>query len=73
MGRTLEDMDIHSPSLRNVPKSKTAESLNELLEEKVVLESTLNELNIILERHGVGLRHPPWLETDHTRYVYPVD
>ena len=73
MGRTLDDMDIHSPSLRNVPQSKTAESLNELLEEKVVLESTLNELNIILERHGVGLRHLPGFELIINRYVHPIN
>jgi hypothetical protein len=51
-------MDIHSPSLPKPPTSKTAQSLNQLLEEKTILEGTLSRLNAILESHGVGMfRH----------------
>jgi hypothetical protein len=54
MGRTLESMDIHSPSLPQQPLSKAAENLNELLDEKIVLEETLSKLAEILETQGVG-------------------
>ena len=54
MGRTLESMNIHSPSLPKRIMSKTAESLNELLDEKIILEGELSKLNDILENHGVG-------------------
>jgi hypothetical protein len=57
MGRTLESMDIHSPSLpKQQTTSKTAHALNELLDEKIILEGTLARLNEILENHGVGIR-----------------
>ena len=57
MGRTLESMDIHSPSLpKQQTTSKTVHALNELLDEKVILEGTLARLNQILENHGVGIR-----------------
>ena len=57
MGRTLESMDIHSPSLqKQQTTSKTVHSLNELFEEKIILEGTLAQLNQILENHGVGMR-----------------
>ena len=57
MGRTLESMDIHSPSLpKQQATSKIAHSLHELLDEKIVLEGTLARLNQILENHGVGIR-----------------
>jgi hypothetical protein len=57
MGRTLESMmDIHSPSLAKQETSKTAESLKELMDEKIILEGTLARLNEILESHGVGIR-----------------
>lgn len=50
-------MDIHSPSLpKQQTISKTAHSLNELLDEKIILEGTLARLNQILENHGVGIR-----------------
>jgi Nas2 N_terminal domain len=48
-------MDIHSPSLPKAPTSNTAQSLNELLDEKTILEGTLSRLNAILESHGVGM------------------
>lgn len=48
-------MDIHSPSLPKPPTSNTAQSLNQLLEEKTILEGTLSRLNAILESHGVGM------------------
>ena len=54
MGRTLENMDINTPSIVKQPVSKTAESLHELMNEKLVLEGTLSQLNEILEKHGVG-------------------
>jgi len=54
MGRTLESMNIHSPSIAEPPKSSTEATLNELLEEKIILEDTLSQLNIVLETHGVG-------------------
>ena len=60
MGRTLDSMDIHSPSLPQRMATTTAQSLNELIEEKIVLEGTLARLNSILESHGVGTR-----ELDH--------
>jgi len=50
-------MDIHTPSIPNPPISTTEQSLNVLLEEKVILEGTLARLNEILENNGVG-RHP---------------
>jgi hypothetical protein len=49
-------MDIHTPSLPKQETSQTAESLKELMEEKIVLEGTLARLNEILESHGVGIR-----------------
>jgi len=56
MGRTLDSMDIHSPSLPTPVPSTTEQSLNVLLEEKVILEGTLARLNEILESHGgVGM------------------
>jgi hypothetical protein len=57
MGRTLDSMDIHSPSVSAPAPAETSDtrlSLNGLLEEKTVLEATLSELNAILEKHGVG-------------------
>lgn len=54
MGRTLESMDIHSPTVPQQPLSKVAENLNELLDEKIVLEETLSKLAEILEMRGVG-------------------
>jgi hypothetical protein len=54
MGRTLESMDIHTPSIPQQPLSKAAKNLNELLDEKIVLEETLAKLAEILETHGVG-------------------
>ncbi len=55
MGRTLDSMDIHSPSVSEPAEvSGTRHSLNGLLEEKTVLEATLTELNVVLENHGVG-------------------
>jgi hypothetical protein len=56
MGRPVEDMDIHSPSVSQPTPSKTTQTLNELLEEKQILEGTLAQLNTILVSHGVGLR-----------------
>jgi hypothetical protein len=55
MGRTLDSMDIESPSLPTPAPSSTEQSLNVLLEEKVILEGTLARLNEILESHGVGI------------------
>ena len=55
MGRTLDSMDIHSPSLPQRPATSTEKSLNELMEEKIILEGTLVRLNAILESHGVGI------------------
>ena len=54
MGRTLESMSIHSPTLPKKSVSKTAESLNELLDEKAILEGTLSQLNNILQSHDVS-------------------
>ena len=64
MGRTLDSMDIHSPSLPQRPATTTAQSLNELMEEKVILEGTLARLNAVLESHGVGIRQLPWSESN---------
>ena len=64
MGRTLEIGDIHSPTVPQRPVSKAAEDLNELLDEKLVLEETLGHFADILEKHGVGMSSPtsnlPW-------------
>jgi hypothetical protein len=58
MGRTLESLDIHTPSIPKPAISTTEQSLNVLLEEKEILEGTLARLNEILESHdGVG-GHP---------------
>ena len=54
MGRTLDSMDIHSPTVSAPPVTGTRHTLNGLLEEKVILEGTLAELNTVLEKHGVG-------------------
>ena len=54
MGRTLESMDIHSPTLSQPAVTGTRQTLNGLLEEKAILEGTLAELNTVLEKHGVG-------------------
>jgi len=51
-------MDIHSPSLPQRPSTTTAQSLNELMEEKVILEGTLARLNAVLESHGVDMSTP---------------
>ena len=50
-------MDIHSPSIPKIGGSKTADTLNELLEERTILEGSLAQLNAILESHGVGIHH----------------
>ena len=55
MGRTLDSMDIDSASLPTPTPSATEQSLNVLLEEKVILEGTLARLNEILESQGVGI------------------
>ena len=55
MGRTLDSMDIDSPSLPTPTLSATEQSLNVLLVEKAMLEGTLARLNEILEGHGVGI------------------
>ena len=47
-------MDIHSPTLSQPAVTGTRQTLNGLLEEKVILEGTLAELNSMLEKHGVG-------------------
>ena len=54
MGRTLESLDIHTPSIPKPAISTTEQSLNVLLEEKEILEGTVARLNEILESHGVG-------------------
>lgn len=65
-------MDIHSPSLPQRTPSTTAQSLNELLQEKVILEGTLTRLNAVLESHGVGnLQLAPHGLTG--RYVDPIN
>jgi 26S proteasome regulatory subunit N4 len=57
MGRTLDSMDIHSPSLPTpTASSQTAQSLNVLLDEKIVLEGSLTQLGAVLDSHGVGIR-----------------
>lgn len=66
-------MDIHSPSLPKLPESKTEQSLNELLNEKLVLEETLARLNDILERHGVGMYQLLKLVNFNGRYVDAID
>lgn len=57
MGRSLDSMDIHSPSVTNPTLSSTAQSLHELLEEKTILEGTLSQLDTILVTHGVGIHY----------------
>jgi len=57
MGRSIDNMDIHSPSVPEPTLSSTAQSLNELLEEKIILEGTLSQLDTILVTHGVGINH----------------
>ena len=58
MGRPVDNMDIHSPSVPQPTLSKTAQSLNQLLDEKTILEGTLAQLDTILVSHGVGIRQP---------------
>jgi hypothetical protein len=55
MGRTLESMDTHSLSVPPQPLSKAAVTLNELLDEKIVLEETLAKFAETLDTHGVGI------------------
>ena len=58
MGRTLEFMDIHSPTVPQRPLNEAVEDLNDLLDEKIVLEETLGRFAEILETHGVGMSWP---------------
>lgn len=54
-------MDIHSPTVSTpgTAVAGTRQTLNGLLEEKVILEGTLAELNTVLENHGVGCFRRP--------------
>jgi len=54
IARKSLSMDIHSPTLSQPAVTGTRQTLNGLLEEKVILEGTLAELNSMLEKHGVG-------------------
>jgi hypothetical protein len=55
MGRTLDSLDIDLPSLRTPPLTATEQSLNVVMEEKIILKGRLARLNETLESHGVGI------------------
>ena len=72
MGRTLASMDIHSPTVAQQPLGEAAGDLNDLLDEKIVLEETLGRFAEILETHGVGMHDKlPWSLTN-VRHVHTV-